>query len=604
MKKIIRILAFALVLLQIVPALVSCNGTKDPAGTTTGNDVTTPEETTEVVAGTNGTSILENGQLKYTVIKYVAEPDSVTFDAVKRLRDKIREYTGTAPSIKPDYSSEERPADPNAFEILVGETNYAESKQVLADLNYGDYKITTVGNKIVIAAFSSDEISRAINYITGTMFKDKDAQGNRTMVITDYEFHAKRYINEVTINGVDLKEYSIVYGTVGSDDDYNLTNAKIIREAFSGKAGYLIPLIKDTDECKTARKIYVGTKFNKLPASVQVPVVDALKYTFKTVGQDFFIMGGGLLSNQIAVQEFVSRFFYKRPDDGKVNIVDVDGDFLNVKECPKTAGTEFRVMTYNIMAQWSGWGGDYMPVVQRFEAFKAVMDIYDPDVVGLQEVSEHWSNQILDEYGSEYAYIYQKTPDGKYINLSTIIYKKDKFDVIDKGLQYFSFNGPNQIRLVTWVILKDKATGKQFAFFNTHWKFQESDGTNAERESHSIENAVIINKVMADHPDVKYAFSTADYNTVLTHQYCINFLKSANLVNSLDIAKAAGTLKNEVGGCGSLGVSRINNTGGGSIDNIFVTNNMKVLRHETILWNLVEHVSDHSPKYADIVLGD
>lgn len=605
MKKIIRIAALALVLLQILPALVSCTGTGTPADTTTGDNVTVPEETTgDEIKGTEGVSILADGKLRYTVIKYVAEPDSATFDAVKRLRDKIKDYTGTSPQIKPDYSSDANPADPNAYEILVGETNYAESKEVLSTLNYGDYKIAIVGNKIVIAAFSSDEISRAINYITGTMFKAVDSEGKRPLVVTEYEFRTKRYINNVTINGVDLKEFSIVYGTVGSDDDYNLTNAKIIREAFSGKAGYLLPLIKDTDECKTARKIYVGTQFNGLSDSVSVPKVEALTYKFKTVGNDFFIVAGGLLSNQVAAQTFVSTYFYTRPEDGKVNIVDTEGDLLDVKECPKTEGAEFRVMTYNIMAQWSGWGGDYMPVEQRFEAFKAVMDIYAPDVVGLQEVSEQWSNKILKEYGSKYAYIYQKTPDGKFINLSTIIYNKAKFDVVDKGLQYFSFNGPNQIRLVTWAIFRDKETGKEFAFFNTHWKFQESDGTNVERESHSKENVTIINNVMAAHPTVKYAFSTADYNTVLTHEYCINFLKGANLVNSLDIAKAAGTLKNEVGGCGTLGVSRITNTGGGSIDNIFVTNNMKVLRHETILWNLIEHVSDHSPKYADIVLGD
>ena len=284
-------------------------------------------------------------------------------------------------------------------------------------------------------------------------------------------------------------------------------------------------------------------------------------------------------------------------------VTDFEGTFAAVDNCPKTEGTEFRVMTYNIMAQWSGWGGDYMPVEQRMDGFKAIMDAYSPDVVGLQEVSSHWSDQILEEYGGEYAYVYKKTPDGKFVNLSTIIYKKDKFDLIDKGLQYFSYNGPNQIRLVTWVILRDKATGKQFAFFNTHWRFQESDGTDKERQSHAAENAEIINKVMADHPDVKYAFSTADYNTDRVDPLCLNFLKNANLVDTIDLAKEAGTLKNEVGGSGTLGMSRLELKGGRTIDNIFCTNNVQVLRHETILWNCVEHVSDHSPKYADIVLN-
>lgn len=602
MKKIVRIVAFLMVLLQVIPMLVAC-GDKGENGDNTIGTSETEEVTTAPTNEDAGTKILdENGKLKYTVIKYAAEPDDVTFTAVKKLRDKIKEYTGTMPSLKPDYSSEANPADSSTYEILIGETNYSESLQVLENLNYGDYKITTVGNKIVIAAFSGNEISRAVNYIVSTMFKEKDDQGNYKLEVKDYEYHASRHINSVTINGHDLKEYSLVYGTVGTDDDYNRTNAEILRKAFSEKAGYVLPIIMDTDKCETPRKIYIGSRFTGLPDSVDLGTVRPLNFVCKTINEDFYIMGGGLLSNQLAASKFVSEFLYTRPADGKVNITDMTTTLELVSECPLTAGAEFRVMTYNIMAQWSGWGGDYMPVEQRFEAFASIMDVYSPDVVGLQEVSEQWSNKILAEYGSEYAYIYQKTPDGKYINLSTIIYKKDKFNVVDKGLQYFSFNGPNQIRLVTWAIFEDKATGKQFAFFNTHWKFQEADGTNKERESHSKENAVIINNVMAAHPNVKYAFSTADYNTVLTHQYCINFLKEANLVNSLDIAKAAGTLKNEVGGCGSLGASRVDNVGGGSIDNIFVTNNMKVLRHETILWNCVEHVSDHSPKYADIVL--
>lgn len=605
MKKFIKVMAFSLLVLQVLPMLASCNDPASSGGETTTDDIaeTTPADTTGDITD-GGVKITEDGKLKYTVIRYAPDPDSVTFEAIKKLRDKIKELTGEMPELKPDYSTAAKPADPNTYEILVGETNYSQSAEVLATVNYGDYKIAAVGNKIVIAAYAGSEVSRAVNYLTGTMLRETDDNGNMKLEVREYEYRAKRYISSVTINGVDLSEYSIVYSTVGTTDDYNLANAKLLRQAFSEKAGYILPIIKDTDDCKTAKKILVGTTFNGSAQSQALPKVETLSYKFATVGNDFCIMGGGLLSNQIAVNEFISDNLYARPSDGKVNITDYEGTFRKVSSCPKTEGAEFRVMTYNIMAQWTNWGGDYMPVDQRYEAFRAVIDIYSPDVVGLQEVSEQWSTKIQNELGDQYAYVYRETPDGKFVNLSTIIYKKEKLEVVDKGLQYFTINGPNQIRLVTWAIFKDKETGKQFAFFNTHWMFQENDGSNTQRESHSIENAEIINKVMADHPSVKYAFSTADYNTTLEHTYMHNFLKNANLVNSLDIAKNAGTLMNEVGGCGTLGASRENNTGGGSIDNIFVTNNMKVLRHETILWNLIEHVSDHSPKYADIVLGD
>jgi endonuclease/exonuclease/phosphatase family metal-dependent hydrolase len=95
----------------------------------------------------------------------------------------------------------------------------------------------------------------------------------------------------------------------------------------------------------------------------------------------------------------------------------------------------------------------------------------------------------------------------------------------------------------------------------------------------------------------------ADFNTPLEHEFAQNFIRDAGLVNSRDIAEAAGNMINCAGGCSRPGTARhMQVSSAHCIDNIFVTPNMKVLRHETILWNGVEHVSDHSPKYADFIL--
>lgn len=593
MKKIIRITALLLLLMQVLPMLVSCNGDgTDPFDTTPD----TSDVTSDTAQEKSPTKLMEDGKLKYSVIKYVADPDDVTFEAVKRLRDKIKEYTGVTPAIKPDHSNAINPADHDSYEILFGETNYEESKQVLSGINYGDYAISTVGNKIVVAFYSGEEAARVVSYIVSNMLKAKDEQGSLKLEITDYTYIAKRNIDKVDINGTDLKEYSIVYSTVGVTDDYNLANAHVIRDAFSRKAGYTLPIVKDTESAPTKRKIYVGTSFNNLPESVKLDPLDPLNYAFKTVNEDFYIMGGGLLSNQLAAAEFVSMYFSSKSSDGKVSITDKEGSFLKVKEAPRASGTEYRIMTYNITAQWEGWGGDYMPIAQRYEGFKSVMDIYDPDVVGLQEVSSQWSEKIEKEMGDKYAYVCRMTPDSKFVNLSTIIYKKEKFKVVDSGLRYFNPQGPNHIRLVTWAIFEDKQTGKQFAFFNTHWDPKYTD--------HHTNNIEEVNKVMADHPNVKYAFSTGDYNTKPGSDPYTAFLAQTGLVNSQEVARAAGTLKNDLGGCAKIGVDKETVETTGPIDHIFITQNISVLSYETVIWNQVHHVSDHSPKYADVVLGD
>ena len=590
MKFRVKVTALFLAILTITSVLFAC---EEKSTTESGETTRPPESETSVVTTEGneekGTKIVDsNGKLKYTVIRYPAEPDEITMEAVKKLRDKISSYTGTAPKIQAVYNTVANPLNPDVCEILVGELPYEESKSALSGIQIGDYRITVIGNKIVIAAYAGDDLTRAVSYVTSQMLTKKDESGNRRLVVTEYEFIHKRDIISVTLNGNDLSEYSIAYGTKGNGDDYNLAGAKMLRDHISKKAGYMLPLIKDTDKCDTKRRIFVGTSFNVGGA----PTPAAMCYECKTVGEDYYIVCGGNYTVEAAVYEFIVKHFNKPTTDGKVTITDYSDDFLKVNEAPKASGAEYRIMTYNILAHY--WT-DYICIDKRSEPLKAVLNVYSPDVVGLQEVCNEWSSKLPGIIGDEYAFINQKTPDGKFINLSAIIYKKDKFDVVDSGLEYLTPQGPNHIRLVNWAIFRDKETGKQFAFFNTHW--------DPPKGPHGADHAKILNKVMADHPDVKYALSTGDYNAKPGTEAYNTFLGQTGLLNSCDVAKASGTLKNEVGGCLTVGFNRENTTTGGPIDHIMITKNISVLAFETILWNGIEHVSDHSPKYADVTLN-
>lgn len=402
-----------------------------------------------------------------------------------------------------------------------------------------------------------------------------------------------------TVNKTPIEKYSIVYASAGEAGKNNLDNANLLKDAIEKKTGAALSVVSDTEYDASGKAVYVGSSFAKLPENTPCLACDIMNSVRLVSDGNVFLAGGGLLTDYLAVKNFVDDFFSEDAAAEDIVVEDVRKSFIDVPSAPKTEGAEFRAMTYNILAEYPSWG-TYLTVEMRSEAFKAVMDIYSPDVVGIQEVSETWYKEIPRMYEGKYTFVYPNTPDGQFINMSTIWYKNEKFDLVDSGLQYFSYRGPNKIRLVTWAILKDKETDKKIAFFNTHWMFFRPG--DEERRSHSVENAVIINKVMADHPDVAYAFSTADYNTKLDHEFIANFIRDAHLVNSRDLAREAGTLKNDAGGCTKPGTDR-RVTSGGPIDHIFVTDNMQILAYETILWNGVEHVSDHSPKYADIVLG-
>ncbi len=599
-----RITSFLLVLISVLTLLVSCNGNTLSDETTDNglSETTSPDETTSdslPIVGEGFVTVFSEGKLNFSGIKHRENPGEDEFGAIKKLRDRINKETGEQISCSPDYSSESRPADSSTYEILIGQTNYPESKEVLSTLSSGDYAIKIVGNKLVINAHKEGDILRAVNYILNTMFEDTitEVNGHKTVVISEYSYTGEKPLSDVLIDGNSVRDYAIVYfkGNNKNETSEAESCAQMLWNIISEKTGIVLEVASEKEAVTKKNKIYIGIDIGDINTG-------NMSYAAKIKDGNYYISADGYMSLYLGINDIIVNQINTRPVDRKVSLSDSEKCFLKVRNEPISEDAEFRVMTYNIMAQWTGWGGDYMPVFKRYEAFKGIIDVYSPDVIGLQEVSSQWSEKIRDEL-TDYDFVNRVTPDGKFVNLTTIIYKRNKFEIVDTGLKYFTINGPTQIRLVNWAIFRDKATGKKFAFFNSHWGPSGEIENYTARRAQSYEHAEIINEVMAAHPDVKYGFSTADYNTGLTDVLTYDFLSISNFTNTLDIAKASGNLKNEVGGCGELGVSRENNRGGGSIDNIFSTKNVKVLRHETILWSAVEHISDHSPKYADVVLN-
>jgi len=596
MKCKLKVLLCLVFVVLTIFTLISCN--RNSPGEN-------PSETTDSDNNVDDNlfTIVNNGELIIDGIIYEKpkDDDKEQYNAAKKLRETIDLYTDDLISLYAEEILGLEKTDSERYDIIFGQTGYPESNEVFSTLNYGDYCISIVGHKLIIASRVEGGYAKAVDYVIDNFLvaSGENVSDKQTLKIGEYMETADRKVEKVLINDVPIEEYSLVY-CAGKNVGYYKPDAEYIQRIISEKAGVLLPVISNDEECATKRKIYITSSEEDLSFELGITTDDPLHYVTKTVGNDYVIAGAGLFSSNLACQKFVEEYFSDDKEEKVVKIVDNSASLRHVEDCPLTENAEIRVMTHNIMAEWSTWGGDYMPIAKRWEIFKGVIDAYSPDVIGLQEVSDQWNALFLERMTDEYSFIYLRTPDDKFFNLSTIAYKKDKFNVIDKGLQYFSYDGPNKIRLVDWAIFEDKNTGKQFAFFNTHWMFLSGD--DSQRKSHSEENVVIINKVLADHPNVKNVFSTADYNTDSKHEYTVNFLNGTGLVNSLDIAKKAGTLINEAGGCGSLGVSRINGTSDTSIDNIYVSPTLNVLCHETVLWNQVEHLSDHSPKYADVVL--
>jgi endonuclease/exonuclease/phosphatase family metal-dependent hydrolase len=155
-----------------------------------------------------------------------------------------------------------------------------------------------------------------------------------------------------------------------------------------------------------------------------------------------------------------------------------------------------KVMTYNIrldvasdgINQWSN----------RKEKLPALIQKYDPDLVGLQEAMHHQLMDILKAL-PQYGYIGVGRDDGKEKGeYSAILYRKDRFEVSSGKTSWLSETpdvpGSKSwdaaiTRVVTRGKFKDKKTGKEFMYFNTHF-----DHIGKEARKHSAEMIVAMTK--------------------------------------------------------------------------------------------------------------
>ena len=151
-----------LALLTLILAALLCI-----AGCTSTQPVPPPDTTaaTETDPVPTDLELIKDGATAYTIVR-PERTDQATIDAATLLRKNLNDFTGVSPLITTDWIKPGESYDPNTYEILVGQTAYPESTQALKGVPYGDYIITSIGNKLVINAWCSEALNRAITDIT------------------------------------------------------------------------------------------------------------------------------------------------------------------------------------------------------------------------------------------------------------------------------------------------------------------------------------------------------------------------------------------------------------------------------------------------------
>jgi len=248
-----------------------------------------------------------------------------------------------------------------------------------------------------------------------------------------------------------------------------------------------------------------------------------------------------------------------------------------------------KVMTYNIrydtekdsINKWNN----------RKEKLPALIQKYDPDLIGLQEALHHQVMDILKAL-PQYAYIGVGRDDGKEKGeYSAILYRKDRFELQWQKTTWLSETpgvpgSKNWDAAITRVLtrggFRDLKTDKQFIYFNTHF---DHIGKEARKNS-----AAIIIKAIKKESTGLPVMVTGDFNSQ-TSEDPYKIIATSDVV--VDARPAEATQ-------GTFCTFKVNGPACTLIDYIFYSKGWKRNNYQVIKDNDGTHYpSDHVPVMAE-----
>lgn len=263
-----------------------------------------------------------------------------------------------------------------------------------------------------------------------------------------------------------------------------------------------------------------------------------------------------------------------------------------------------KIASYNIQYDNQNQSPD-SEWINRKDILKELVRKYDFDIIGAQEPYLRQLNDIKDLL-PEYDNIGISTV-GETTELNRhyipILYKKDRFEVLDWGTFWFSAasSTPGSIgwdaaspRICTRALIKDKTTGKIFNFFNVHL---DHIGTTA--RNMSVEMLLSLVPVAAKSYPV---ILTGDFNF---NQNSVNY----NKIVSSDILKDSYSMALEKTNAdyGTHNDYILDRNLGTRIDHIFLSTGLplKVKSHQIITDNFNgKYPSDHYPVMIELQFED
>lgn len=282
---------------------LSHESTSDPSGSDFEADSETqPTDTDLEITSANAKS--------YTVIRPSTVGSSLS-DAAQYLYKSFKNK-GFDVNFADDWVNDESSIPNDAYEILVGVTNRAESKAFASGLRINDYVIAAEGNRIVIVGGSESATVSAIDdFIVSRLTNNKDnikVSRKPLTYLADYD------IDELTLLGEHIQKFSVVIPK--GSGAIVVHSAKILSDAILLKTGYTINTVYE-NEFNSEYSIKITTDKN----------LGNYEYSYASFGKTFTVSGRER-TLLYAIRSLISSFenakdkkFDMTPDLDKVNLM-------------------------------------------------------------------------------------------------------------------------------------------------------------------------------------------------------------------------------------------------------------------------------------------
>ncbi len=469
------------------------------------------------------------------------------------------------------------------LEIIFGAADREECKELYAQIGYDGYAVKKIGNKIILAAYTPENLRKAanafLNQCTRTLERKK---GDISMY----------YVKDVVVKGTlgaffndsnPLSDYKIIYSS----------EAQSLAERFAATlrmyAG--IDLVCESDSAApTAKEILIGETNRSETAAVKVANIES--YTIKVQGTKLVIRSGNTgytdMLYDILVNEYVRpTLSFNLPANANITKFRYTGDEKTVV----ADGTDLRIMSFNILSE--EWASD-SALPPRIAAVIGCIKYYNPDVIGIQEISTKWYAELYKYLCDDYVLVNPNILSGTSNNYTGLAFNKNTMKLIEDDVYFYSIGNSQRLRLVNMGLFEHLATGKRIIVTNTHYNANHK-GEQIENQNRTVQATEFLAKVQEY--KAKYncpIVSAGDYNCYEESDPYVAMTKGNFMLEAKYTASSIGAIFGTTHGLGKYPGSSFK-----SIDHILHTSDITPLYYTTLIDPFLSIASDHCPLYAD-----